>query len=189
MLGLDEGVNVKTKTRYAIEMLKREDLCPKTVDLPELRIERMEYRCPELNKFFHLVVGGPWLWGGRADWDEDEWRAHVDRDELETWVGYLSGTPAGYFELEKQPSGEVQILVFGLFQQFIGKGIGGHLLTKAAERAWEMGATRVHLSTCSHDHPHALKNYLARGFRIQESDERPANPIPRSFWELVCPED
>ena len=30
------------------------------------------------------------------------WLAYVDRPELETWIGYLSGTPAGYFELESQ---------------------------------------------------------------------------------------
>ena len=31
--------------------------------------------------------------------------AWVDRPEIETWIGYLSGTPAGYFELEAQPGG------------------------------------------------------------------------------------
>ena len=70
--------------------------------------------------------------------------------------------------MEKGPGGDVHIWNFGLLSQFIGQGLGSHLLTKALERAWAWVATKVWLRTCSHDHPHALKNYLARGFRIQK---------------------
>jgi len=177
-----------TKTTYTLEMIRPDDLRPKEAEISGLRIERMETPCPEFNKFLHKVVGYDYLWGGRHDWGEKKWRAHVSRDELETWVAYVFGTPAGYFELEKQPDGEVRILVFGLFRQFIGQGLGGHLLTKAVRRAWELGDKKVCLSTCTHDHPHALKNYLARGFRIQNEVQRPANPPVRSFWELMTPE-
>ena len=38
-----------------------------------------------------------------------------------------------------------------------------------------MGASRVWLTTCSHDHPHALKNYLARGFQLFNETTGPAN--------------
>jgi len=41
--------------------------------------------------------------------------------------------------IEKDSEGNANILAFGLLPQFIGKGLGGHLLTKAIERAWEMG--------------------------------------------------
>ena len=50
--------------------------------------------------------------------------------------------------------------------QFLGKGLGGGFLTAAVEKAWEMGAARVWVHTCSFDHPNALKNYQARGFQI-----------------------
>ena len=39
------------------------------------------------------------------------------------------------------------------------------MLTEAAEAAWALGASRVWLHTCTLDHPGALANYLARGFR------------------------
>lgn len=178
-------MSTKTKTTYTLEMLKPSYLRAKYADYPGLRIERMEIKCPEFNKFLHMVVGYEYRWGGRTDWDKDDWYDYVNRDEMETWVVYLSGTPAGYFELEKRPEGDVQILTFGLLPQFIGKGLGGHLLTKAVERAWEMGASKVWLRTCTHDHPHALKNYLARGFQIQQTSQGPANPPSKSFWELI----
>jgi GNAT superfamily N-acetyltransferase len=85
-------------------------------------------------------------------------------------VAYFSGTPAGYFELEKD-KGNVEIAYFGLLPQFIGQGIGGYLLTRAVEQAWQMSAERVWVHTYTLDHPNALSNYQARGFRIfkQES--------------------
>jgi GNAT superfamily N-acetyltransferase len=174
-----------TKTTTILAMFQPSDLRPKRVDWPDLRVERMEVKCPELNKFLHTVIGAPYRWGGRTQWDQARWYAHVNRDELETWVAYRAGTPAGYFELEIHAEGDVQILSFGLLAPFIGQGLGGHLLTCAAERAWEMGATRVWLNTCTHDHPHAIKNYIARGFQIQQVVQSPANPPIKSFWELM----
>jgi ribosomal protein S18 acetylase RimI-like enzyme len=178
-------MNTGKKTTYTLEMLKPDDLRPKLVDIPDLRVQRMEVRCPEFNKFLHTVVGYDYRWGGRTHWGKDDWYRYVNRDEMETWVAYLSGTPAGYFEIEKTSEGDVHILAFGLLPQFIGRGLGAHLLTRAVQRAWEMGASKVWLSTCTHDHPHALKNYCARGFRIRKTEENPANPPIKSFWELV----
>ncbi len=178
-------MNDKIKMTYRLEMDSPDELRPKYADIPGLRVEWMETRCPEFNKFLHMTVGYNHRWGGRTDWSQEYWYNHVNRDEMETWVAYMQGTPAGYFELEKIPTGEVNILSFGLLPQFIGKGIGGHVLTKAIERAWDMGASKVQVGTCSHDHPHALKNYEARGFHIQRTNQGPANTPVKSFWELI----
>jgi GNAT superfamily N-acetyltransferase len=178
-------MNPETKTTYTLEMRSPGDLRPVRVSLPGLRIEPMQTRVPEFNAFLRTVVGSDYRWGGRLDWGKDEWTAYVQREELETWVAYMDGTPAGYFEIEKSPEGDVEIKNFGLLPAFIGQGLGGHLLTVAAERAWAWGATRVWLHTCTHDHPHALHNYIARGFRVCKTEVAPANrPIP-SFWDLV----
>ena len=91
--------------------------------------------------------------------------------ELETWVAYAAGTPAGYFELEKQADSTVEIIYFGLLQHFIGKGIGGWMLTKAVEEAWKRADNRIWVHTCSLDHPAARANYLARGFTLFREEE------------------
>lgn len=175
----------EVKISHTLEMLSPSDLRPKLSDRPGLRIECMATKCPEFNKFLHMLVGYEYRWGGRSHWTKDNWYQYVMRDAFETWVAYQSGTPAGYFELEKGTDGDVRIACFGLMPQFVGKGLGGYLLTKSVERAWEMRATRVWLSTCSHDHPHALPNYLARGFRIVETKEGPGNLPIDEFWEAV----
>lgn len=137
---------------------------------PDLRIERAEIPCPELNRFFYAAVGGDLFWVDRLSWTYAEWMAWLDRTELETWIGSVSGTPAGYFELERQAEGSVEIVYFGLLPRFVGRGLGGALLSAAVERAWEGNARRVWLHTCSLDHSAALSAYQARGFLIFKTE-------------------
>ena len=152
------------KTTYWLEMNSEAAFRPSATD-SRLQVCHVELPCPEFNWFLHQAVGGHYRWGGREAWGAAEWQEFVDRTEVETHVGYIRSTPAGYFELEKQDDQSIRVLCFGLLPQFIGQGLGGPLLTEAVSRCWQLGATRIWLTTCSHDHPHALSNYLARGFR------------------------
>ena len=77
----------------------------------------------------------------------------------------VGGESAGYFELQRHDDGSVEIVYFGLVPKFIGRGLGGMLLTQAATDAFAMGANRVWLHTCTLDSPNALPSYQARGFR------------------------
>ena len=121
----------------------------------------------ELNRRFYCSVGSQWDWTDRLNWSQDEWLNYVDRDVLKTYVGRLNGCDVGYFELEIQESGNIEIVLFGLLPQYIGKGLGGSLLSAAVDCAWEFSDTdRVWVHTCTHDHKHALDNYRARGFKL-----------------------
>jgi GNAT superfamily N-acetyltransferase len=84
----------------------------------------------------------------------------------------VAGTPAGYFELDHKPHSGVEIAYFGVLPAFLGRGIGGQLLTRAVERAWLLKPARVWLHTCTLDHPNAMANYQARGFRVYQTEER-----------------
>jgi ribosomal protein S18 acetylase RimI-like enzyme len=139
----------------------------------------------ELNRFLYRAVGGDWYWLTRLGWDRERWQAYVAQPELETWVAYVSGTPAGYAELEAQSEGAVEIVYFGLLPSFIGRGLGGAVLTDAVRRAWAMGARRVWLHTCNLDHPHALAHYQARGFRVFKVETHEEEIPARSpgYWD------
>jgi GNAT superfamily N-acetyltransferase len=139
----------------------------------DLVVTRAELPSPSLNRFLYAAVGEAWSWSSRLGWDRARWMAYLDRPELETWVGHQRGTPAGYFELERA-SGEVQIVYFGLLPEFIGRGLGGPLLTAALERGWQLGARRIWVHTCDLDHPRALSNYTARGMRPYRVDRQAA---------------
>ncbi len=154
-----------------LEMNHRTELRPSAYRNSLFHIARAEVPTPELNRFFYTTVGAQWMWHNRLRWDYARWRSYVARPELETWIGYLSGTPAGYFELEFQDEGNVELAYFGLLPSFVGKRLGGALLTEAVGRAWDMGARRVWVHTCSLDHPQALRNYVARGFQVYRVEE------------------
>ena len=168
-------------TTWYLEMHRRGDLRAARPADVAFTLVRAEIPCPELNRFLYTAVGAPWWWYTRLTWDYSQWLAYLGRPDLETWVAYVSGTPAGYFELERQGTGAVQIQYFGLLPGFIGKGLGGGLLTAAVEHAWDMGANRVWVHTCDLDHPQALANYTARGFQlydtVQDLEELPDEPL------------
>lgn len=157
-------------TTWSLEMMSPEDFRPSQASPPGFEVRQARIPSPPLNRFFYTAVGGDWFWIDRLSWSYAQWLAWLDRPELETWIGSLDGTPAGYFELERQHSGNVELAYFGLLPQFIGRGLGGALLTAAVRRAWEMGASRVWVHTCSLDGPAALPAYQARGFRIFRED-------------------
>jgi GNAT superfamily N-acetyltransferase len=125
---------------------------------------------PALNRFLYTEVGRDYYWTDRLVWDDARWWAWVNRPEQQTWIGYVQGTPAGYFELEAQEGGTVELAYFGLLSPFIGQGLGGALLTEAIRQAWAFAphqpCQRVCVDTCTLDHPSALGNYQARGFQI-----------------------
>jgi GNAT superfamily N-acetyltransferase len=153
---------------------------------------RCELIVPEFARFLHSAVGFRWHWTSRLAWDYRQWLDWLARPEVETWVAGVAGTPAGFFELEADPDGEVQVNSFGLLSPFHGVGIGGFMLTRAVERAWELHdgtPTRVWLHTNSLDGPHALDNYEARGFTViaehrrqREIPDEPPQPWPGAGW-------
>jgi GNAT superfamily N-acetyltransferase len=130
-------------TTTYLEMTRRQDLCPAPRSAIPFQLVRVEIPCPELNRCLYTAVGARWWWYSRLSWDYARWLANLDRPDLETWIAYVSGTPAGYFELERQHDDAVELAYFGLLPRFIGRGIGGHLLTSAIARTWDMGAQRV----------------------------------------------
>jgi GNAT superfamily N-acetyltransferase len=160
-------------TTWYLEMTQPDRLRPKPLARDDVTIRRCERPLPELNRFLYTAVGGDWFWIDRLAWTRRQWLDWIDRPQLETWLASIAGTPAGYYELESQPEGNVEIAYFGLIPAFAGMGVGGALLTHATETAWAGGASRVWVHTCSLDHPAALANYKARGFRIYREETRP----------------
>ena len=173
-----------TVVTYHLEMTAPSQLRPSQAEGAELQILKAEIPCPEFNRFLYASVGGDWYWIDRLSWTYPKWEEYLARPEIHTWVGYVAGTPAGYFELEQQAEGSVEIVYFGLLSQFIGQGLGGRLLTAAIEQAWKLDAHRVWVHTCSLDGPTALRNYQARGFQVflEESEEAEIPDSPPGPW-------
>ncbi len=166
-----------------LEMTSREQVVPFKGER-RLDVRRAAIPSPELNRFLYATVGSEWSWHERLAWDRERWMVWLDRPEVETWIGYLDGTPAGHFEVEAQNGGAVEIVYFGLLPGFIGRGLGPELLDTAVERAWQLASTRIWVHTCTLDHPRALTNYQARGFLVYDAVEKleRLSEVPPTLW-------
>ena len=132
-----------------------------------LQIVESEIKQFQFNRFLYQLVGKAWQWTDKLSWSDEQWKAYAENDNLRTWAAYLRGSPAGYYELQQQDGGDLEIAYFGLAPKFIGQGFGGYLLSQAIKSAWEWrGTKRVWVHTCSLDHPSALQNYKARGMEV-----------------------
>ncbi|MDI9886694.1 GNAT family N-acetyltransferase [Streptomyces sp. HNM0645] len=177
-----------TVTTWSLEQTSPSDLRPAAEPSGHVRIARAEVPSPEFSRFLYTAVGGDIRWTDRLGLTYAQWEETLNRPGVETWVAYERGTPAGYVELEAQEEGAVEIVYFGLIPAFRGRRIGGHLLSYGTARAWDLAerwpgrapTKRVWLHTCSKDGPHAMDNYLRRGFALFDTklEEEPETATP-----------
>lgn len=186
-------------TVWSLEQTSPDELRPSAVPDRDVRIVRSEVPLPEFSRFLYTAVGGDIQWTDRLPMTYAQWQEALDRPGAETWVAYANGTPAGYIELDPQDDGVVEIMYFGLIPAFRGQRIGGHLLSYGTARAWDLAerwperpeTKRVWVHTCSKDGPHAMDNYLRRGFRLfdtrteLESEVATPGPWPGSGRTLL----
>ncbi|HEY4649506.1 MAG TPA: GNAT family N-acetyltransferase [Gemmatimonadales bacterium] len=158
-------MTLTTVTRTYLEMTSPGELIPGATPDPTPQIARVEQCSVALFRFLYREVGRAYRWTDRLGWDDKTIAAYLSDPDVSMWLLSWQAIPAGYFELRRHPDDGFEIAYFGLLPNFIGRGWGKYLLTRAVTAAWELGATRVWLHTCTLDHPAALPNYLKRGFR------------------------
>lgn len=177
-------------TVWSLEQTSPADLSPAAAPADGVTVARSGTPLPEFSRFLYTAVGGDVRWTDRLGLTYGQWLEILERPGAETWVAYENGTPAGFIELDAQEDGVVEIAYFGLIPAFRGRRIGGHLLSYGVARAWDLAerhpgrkpTERVWLHTCSNDGPHAMDNYLRRGFRLfdtkTEQEPEVAGPGP-----------
>jgi GNAT superfamily N-acetyltransferase len=157
--------------RTYLELRSAAELIParRPEQIPELVLKRPI--TPAEYLALYAAVGDEWLWRDRLVWTDEEFERYLSSPDVYVWTPVVGGRDAGYFELKQHGDRSVELMYFGLAPAFIGKGLGGWLLTRAVEEAFALGASRMVLNTCTLDAPQALPNYLARGFRILREDQ------------------
>jgi GNAT superfamily N-acetyltransferase len=154
-----------TVTRTYLEMSSPHDLRSDSITGPEPRIERLQDCSIEFFRYLYEEVGRAYRWTDRLGWTDEMVQRHLASPDVSLWLLSTGDQPAGYFELKAHEDSSVEIAYFGLLPDYIGRGWGKYLLTRAVQSAWGLGPQRVWLHTCTLDHPAAMPNYLKRGFR------------------------
>ena len=157
---------ILTRTTY-LEMLTP---CMPEVPLPKLDVQVDHLLSPDVAtyRFLYNAVGKDYHWLDRNLLSDEELMKILNDDRIEVHVLQMAGSSAGFSELDRRVPGEVQLMYFGLFPEYIGKGLGKPFLRRTLEIAWSYQPRRVWLHTCDRDHRAALPNYLKAGFSIYD---------------------
>jgi len=144
-------------TTTYLEMIDPAQLRPKGWGDDRLTIREATTPQWRFNRFLYEAVGADWQWTDKQSWTDADWQEYVEDPNLRTFGMYHDGSPAGYYELLTDETG-IEIAYLGLLPAFVGRGLGGPLLTHALQTAWQARPTRVWLHTCTLDHPAAIPN-------------------------------
>lgn len=129
----------------------------------------------EVNQYRQLYygVGKDWNWLDRMVMPDRELEELINANTTEVYSVSIEGMVAGFAEF-LQTNNFVEIVYFGLFPDFIGKGIGKQFLQAVVQKAWSYHPKWIQLNTCELDHPNALSVYLKVGFSIvkEQMEER-----------------
>ena len=138
-----------------------------------LKLMLMRAENPTLGfyRFLYVAVGHDYNWQDRKSLSDAELGSLIHAEGVEIWVLYVSGQPAGYFELVPNDKSTVELEYFGLIPQFQGKGLGKWLLAEAIRAAWAKLPKRVIVQTCTLDGPAALPLYQRMG--LTPYDQKP----------------
>ncbi|MGP1281699.1 MAG: GNAT family N-acetyltransferase [Parasphingopyxis sp.] len=161
---------------------------PKPAPLPSSPLRLNRWQPVDLAKYRLLFerVGAPWLWYSRLVMEDVALDAVINQPDIRFHaVEDLRGIEVGMIELDFREPGQCEIQFFGLVPELAGKGYGRWLMMQTLTLAWQPGVDRVHLHTCTLDHPNALAFYRKMGFvprgRAVETfpDPRLAGILPR----------
>ncbi len=157
LIELERG-QIGTVVTY-LEMTER----PKLRLVPDspLRLERWREVDPAKYRLLFKRVGARWLWYSRLVMDDRALTASIG--EVHAVVD-RSGIEVGMIELDFKKAGECLIRFLGLVPELAGRGHGKWLFAQTLALAWRKEVRRVHVNTCTLDHPAALPSYLRAGF-------------------------
>lgn len=151
---------------------------------------RLEHRHgPDLARYRALFrrVGASWLWFSRLAMDDVALAGIVHDPKVEVYAVTERAAEVGLLELDFRVPGACALAYVALAPELTGKGHGKWLLACATDLAWRPGIGRVHLQTCTLDHPAALPAYLRAGF-VVTSRAIETFPDPR-LNGLLSPQD
>ena len=136
---------------------------PQTESLPQTLLALVPRPAPSPGEYRALFrkVGARWLWFSRLVMDDSALEANIG--ELHAVID-AAGAEVGMIELDFTVAGECELAFIGLVPELAGQGHGRWLLAEALRLAWRADVTKVHVHTCTLDHPAALDFYRRAGF-------------------------
>jgi GNAT superfamily N-acetyltransferase len=153
-----------------------------------LSMNRIEQPDPEHYRDLFRLVGAPWLWFSRLIMPDDALAKIIRDPNLDLFaVTDEAGAEVGMVELDFREEAQCELAFLGLVPKLAGQGHGRWLLAESVSSAWRDGVSRVHVHTCTLDHPVALAAYRRAGFTpYKRAVERFADPRLLGILPIDC---
>ena len=153
-----------------------------------LTLKRVEVPQPEHYRELFRLIGAPWLWFSRLIMDDAHLASIIQHPRVELYsVIDQNGREVGMLELDFREAHECELSFIGLIPELSGIGHGRWLLAEAVQRGWREDVRRMHVHTCSLDHPAALSAYRRGGFTpFKRAVERFPDPRLLGFLPRDC---
>jgi len=163
-------VNNQVERSY-LEIKSINDLVARKKPFSDLYLEKVNPPDFQLNKFFYKEIGKKHRWTDRLAWNDNKWTNYLESLGVNTYILKQNKDLIGYFEqIFDKDRLDCEIAYFGILEEYIGKQLGGYLLSEAIKASFNIGAKRIWVHTCSFDHKNALKNYLSRGMKVFKNE-------------------
>lgn len=161
---------------------------PDPVPSSPLSLRRIAKPDPDEYRELFRLVGSRWLWFSRLVMDDEKLAALIQHPDVHLYaVVGEGGRHCGMVELDFRAASECELSFIGLVPKLAGLGHGRWLLAEAVRRAWRDGVSRVHVHTCSLDHPAALAAYRRAGFTpVKRAVERFPDPRLLGILPAEC---
>lgn len=142
-----------------------------------LRLSRVIRPAADHYRALFRKIGSPWLWFSRLLMDDAKLESIIHDPGVELYEVAAVEAVVGMIALDFREPGQCELAFIGLVPQLTGEGHGRWLLGEAVRLAWRDGVQRVHVHTCTLDHPAALAAYKRAGFKAyKRAVERFADP-------------
>ena len=153
--------------RSYLEIRSINELVVKNKPFNDLYLEKVNLPDFQLNRFFYKEIGKKHSWTDRLAWSDIKWINYLESPGVNTYILKQNNDLIGYFEqIFDKDKLDCEIAYFGILEEYIGKQLGGYLLSEAIKTSFKIGSKRIWVHTCSLDHKNALKNYISRGMKI-----------------------
>lgn len=134
-------------------------------------------------RHYYYNVGFKWNWLDRLAMSYEELSEKINTNNIDIFVLKVNNEDAGYAEFDVQKE-YVEIVYFGLFPDYIGKGLGKFFIRWVVNKAWSYNREYIQLNTCALDHPNALNVYQSVGFKIVKTDAQLRKVLAERSFEL-----
>jgi GNAT superfamily N-acetyltransferase len=138
----------------------------------KIALLRAESPTVSFYRYLYDTVGAPAFWCERRRLGDAAIGALIADPEIEIYVLYGGGVPAGFAELDLRRPDEIELAHFGLVPEFVGRGLADYLLGWVVDDAWRRAPERLWLRATNFDHPTILAAYQKAGFLAVKQETR-----------------